>query len=56
MLIYSMYKEISESFQAEIPKSLNVSFKEVFLSVLSLRFPIIKAQLTLYVPAGNAFG
>ncbi len=34
-------------------KSLNASFKLVFRSVLGLRWPMIKAQLTPYSPAGN---
>ncbi len=35
-------------------KSLKASFKLVFLSVLSLRWPIIKAQLTPKEPAGKS--
>ena len=34
-------------------KSLNASFKLVFLSVLSLRFPTIIAQFTPKEPAGK---
>ena len=37
-------------------KSLNASFKLVLRSVLGFRLPMIKAQLTLYSPAGNFFG
>src|SRR5690606_30713777 len=36
--------------------SRKASFSEVFLSVLSLRWPMIKAQGTPYSPAGNFFG
>ncbi len=34
---------------------ISALFKLVFTSVLSFLFPIIKAQLTLYSPAGNFF-
>ena len=34
-------------------KSLSASFNDTFLSVLSFRLPMIKAQPTWYSPAGN---
>ena len=43
-------------FYAWTPKSRSASFNVVFLSVDSLRLPIIKAHATLNSPAGNFFG
>ena len=37
----------------DTPKSRRASFSEVFLSVDSLRRPMISAHVTLYSPAGN---
>ena len=48
----AVYRVLSVIYTATL-KSLNASFKLVLRSVLGLRFPIIKAQLTLYSPAGN---
>ena len=39
--------------QTDTPKSRRASFSEVFLSVDSLRWPMIRAQVMLYSPAGN---
>ena len=44
---------ISNSFPYDIAKSRRASFSEVFLSVDSLRWPMIRAHCTPYSPAGN---